>query len=52
MNNYQASELIEIGKAQDVILGPKPEGGHDSLSNSFFFDIAVTDEEDEEIEKV
>jgi len=43
MNNYEASELIEIGKAQDVILGLKPEGPRDSLSNGFFFDFEIAD---------
>jgi hypothetical protein len=43
MNDYEASEFIEIGKAQDVILGFKYLGTGDSSIGTFYPPTVIWD---------
>ena len=45
-NHYEASEVIEIGRAQDVILGNKTGSAEEPVTGDFVYNIAL-DETDE-----
>ncbi len=45
-NHYEAPENVEIGRAQDVILGQKPADTIDSLGDVGFQDGGVVDEDE------
>jgi hypothetical protein len=39
-------EIVEIGRAQDVILGPKDPGGADGASGDFRFTTANLEDDE------